>query len=86
MDIREVKEKYGQRITLVGNISTELLETGTPEQVASLTRERLRSIAPGGGYCLGSGNSVPDWAKIENYRAMIETCLRYGRYPIGMSE
>ena len=86
MDIQEVKEKYGQRISLVGNISTELLETGTPEQVATLTRERLRSIAPGGGYCLGSGNSVPDWARIENYRAMVETCLRYGRYPIDIAD
>ena len=86
MDIQQVKEKYGQRITLVGNISTELLETGTPKQVARLTRERLRSIAPGGGYCLGSGNSVPDWARIENYRAMVETCLRDGRYPIDMAD
>ena len=82
MDIQEVKEKYGQRITLVGNISTELLETGTPSQIADLTKHRLRSIAPGGGYCLGSGNSVPDWASLDNYRAMVETCLRYGHYPI----
>jgi uroporphyrinogen decarboxylase len=82
MDIIQVKEKVKGRLSIIGNISTQLLEEGTPEEVSSLTRLRLRQVAPGGGYCLGSGNSVPDWAKIENYRAMIDTGLCYGRYPI----
>lgn len=82
MDIEEAKQKLGDRITLIGNISTELLECGTPQEVAELTKRRLRMLAPGGGYCLGSGNSVPDWARIENYRAMVETGLAFGRYPI----
>lgn len=82
MDIEAVKARVGGRLCLVGNISNELLANGTPEQVAQLTRERLRTIAPGGGYCLGSGNSVPDWARLENYRAMIDTVLKHGHYPI----
>ncbi len=84
MDIEEVKEKVGDRLCIIGNISNEILATGTPEEVAELTKKRIKALAPGGGYCLGSGNSVPDWAKIENYRAMIETGLKYGRYPIGI--
>lgn len=86
MDIVELKRKVGGRLALIGNISNQLLEEGTPEQVAALTRQRLREVAPGGGYCLGSGNSVPDWARIENYRAMIATGLQYGSYPISISE
>lgn len=82
MNIEEVKEKVGDRLCLIGNISNEILADGTPEEVAELTKKRLQALAPGGGYCLGSGNSVPDWAKIENYRAMIKTGLKYGRYPI----
>ena len=82
MDIEEAKERVGRRVTLIGNVSTELLECGTPEDIAELTKRRLRKLAPGGGYCLGSGNSVPDWAQIENYRAMVDTGLRYGHYPI----
>jgi uroporphyrinogen decarboxylase len=84
MDIEEVKKEVGDRLCLIGNISNEILEVGTPEEVAELTKKRLKALAPGGGYCLGSGNSVPYWAKIENYRAMIETGLRYGRYPINI--
>ena len=82
MDIDEVKRKFGDRLCLVGNISNEILAEGTPEEVAALTRRRLKTIAPGGGYCLGSGNSVPDWARFENFMAMRETALRFGTYPI----
>lgn len=84
MDIEEVKAKVGDRLTLIGNISNEILETGTPDEVAELTKQRLKALAPGGGYCLGSGNSVPHWAHIDNYRAMIETGRRCGSYPISI--
>jgi uroporphyrinogen decarboxylase len=85
MDIEEVKDKVGDRLCIVGNISNELLMTGTPDEVTELTKRRLRVLAPGGGYCLGSGNSVPDWARFENYRAMIDTGLKYGQYPIDIT-
>lgn len=84
VDIEEVKEKVGDRLSIIGNICNEILAIGTPEEVAELTKKRLKALAPGGGYCLGSGNSVPDWGQIENYRAMIETGLKYGRYPISV--
>jgi uroporphyrinogen decarboxylase len=84
MDIEEVKEDVGDRVCIIGNISNELLMNGTPEEIAELTKSRLKKLAPGGGYCLGSGNSVPNWARIENYRAMIDTGLRYGRYPVAI--
>jgi len=82
MDIEEVKRRIGGRVCLFGNIANDLLAEGTPEEVAELVKQRLKALAPGGGYCLGSGNSVPAWARIENYRAMLDTALRYGRYPI----
>jgi len=84
MDIEEVKCKVGDKIALFGNISNELLQNGTPQEVAELTKKRIKIIAPGGGYCLGSGNSVPEWAKIENYIAMIQTVKEYGTYPINI--
>jgi len=82
MDIEEVKEKIGDRVCIIGNISNEILAIGTPDEVTELTKKRLKVLAPGGGYCLGSGNSIPDWAKIENYRAMLEAGIKYGYYPI----
>jgi uroporphyrinogen decarboxylase len=86
MDITALKEKVKGRLALIGNISNQLLEEGTPDEVAALTKQRLREVAPGGGYCLGAGNSVPDWAKIDNYKAMISTALQYGWYPIDIPD
>ena len=84
MDIRQVKEKVGKKIGILGNIDVDLLARGTPEQVRQLTKETIRDIAPGGGFALGSGNSVPNWARFENYQAMRDTALEYGKYPIGI--
>jgi uroporphyrinogen decarboxylase len=45
-------------------------------------RALLREVAPGGGYCLGSSNTVPNYARLENYRAMLEEAWEWGGYPI----
>ncbi|MBM4340950.1 MAG: hypothetical protein FJ110_15570 [Deltaproteobacteria bacterium] len=82
MDINEVKRKVGNKVGIIGNIHTDLLATGTSEEVQELTKKRIREIAPGGGYALGSGNSVPNWARFENYQSMRKTALEYGIYPI----
>ena len=86
MDIVKVKEMYGDRICLVGNVSNELLQNGTPLEVEARVKELICKVAPGGGYCLGSGNSVPEWAKFENFMAMREATFKYGHYPINCDE
>ncbi len=45
-------------------------------------KAKLRNIAPSGGYCLGSSNSVPDTVPFKNFKAMLETVDKYGKYPI----
>jgi uroporphyrinogen decarboxylase len=82
MDMAQVKKQWGDRICLIGNVSNELLRSGSPQEVAARVRELLRDAAPGGGFALGSGNSVPNWARYENYLTMRETCLKHGSYPI----
>jgi uroporphyrinogen decarboxylase len=82
MDMAKVKKQWGDRICLVGNVSNELLRSASTDEIAARVKELLREVAPGGGFALGSGNSVPNWAKFENYMAMRETCLKHGSYPI----
>jgi uroporphyrinogen decarboxylase len=82
MDIVKVKERYGDRLTLVGNVPNELLRSGTPAEVENYVKNLIVQVAPGGGYCVGSGNSVPHWASFDNFLAMRETALKYGGYPI----
>jgi uroporphyrinogen decarboxylase len=82
MDIVKVKEMYGDRICLAGNLSNELLRSGTPAEIDAQAKYLIENLAPGGGYCLAAGNSVPEWASFENYMAMLEAASKYGKYPI----
>lgn len=83
MDIGMVKERYGHRIAVAGNVDCgELLSRGTPEQVVEAVKETLAKAAVGGGHILTSSNSIHPAVKPENYRAMVEAGKRYGRYPL----
>ncbi|MBN1154194.1 nucleoside 2-deoxyribosyltransferase [candidate division KSB1 bacterium] len=82
MDIRELKNTLGDKLCLIGNVDVDILSRGRPEEIREVVLGLLRDVAPGGGYCLGSGNSVPEYVPAENFRAMAETALQCGRYPI----
>ncbi|MGA2642600.1 MAG: uroporphyrinogen decarboxylase family protein [Spirochaetia bacterium] len=83
MDLGEVKRKLGSRIALKGNVDcAHLMTLGTPEQVASATKDALRIGAPGGGFILSSSNSIHSAVKPENYMAMLSTVKEHGAYPI----
>lgn len=85
MDIVKVKEQVKGKLCVVGNVDLGYtLTRGTPEETAEEVKEKIRLLAPGGGYCLGSSNSVPDYVKVENYRAMVETTKAFGKYPIAL--
>lgn len=80
IDIREVKKQYGHKFCLIGNIDVDLLSRGTPAEIETIAKGLIEDIGPGGGYCLGSGNTVPAYVPIENYRAMVEAAWKYGKY------
>jgi len=84
MDINYVKETYGDRVCVVGNIDVHLLAQGTPKQVEAEVKKRICDLAPGGGYILSSGNSIPSYVKPENLLAMSETFKKYRDYPISI--
>lgn len=82
MDIGQVKEEYGHRICLIGNIDCgDLLSGGTPGEVIRSVRQTMAQAAPGGGFVLSSSNSIHPAVKPENYQAMMRAGRRYGRYP-----
>ncbi|UCB44514.1 MAG: hypothetical protein JSV25_09845 [Spirochaetota bacterium] len=83
MDIGKVKEKYGKRIALMGNIDCgELLSRGKPEEVVEAVKETIAKAAPGGGYILSSSNSIHPAVNPQNYKTMLEACRRFGQYPL----
>ncbi|MDX9823276.1 MAG: uroporphyrinogen decarboxylase family protein, partial [Syntrophales bacterium] len=87
MNIVEVKKKWGKKICLIGNINLDsTLTLGTPQDVLAEVYERIRTIAPGGGYMVSSSNSITDYVPVDNMRALIDANYEYGQYPIQLEE
>lgn len=84
--IHELKQLYGDRITLWGGVSTDTLHRGTPEEVRRQALFTLKYCAPGGGLILGASHSVGVKTPLANYRALVDTAHECGRYPIDIPE
>ncbi len=83
-DIFKLNEKYGDKITFVGNVSPQDLADKDPEFIKAYTKKLIKEIAPGGGYILSSGHSINPAVKLENFLAMRKTLEKYGVYPINI--
>lgn len=73
MNIADVKQRYGNKFCLIGNIDVDLLSRGTTNEIRNNVYKNVEEAGYNGGYCVGSGNSIPEYVKLENYIAMIET-------------
>lgn len=76
-DVRELKATYGRRTALVGGIDVDFLCRADETAVRERVRETLDICQPGGGYCLGTGNSVTNYIPLEQYLAMLDEGHRY---------
>jgi len=83
MNPYKLKEEFGDRLCLHGSIDTQrTLPFGSPQDVAREVKERIKFLAPGGGFILGpSQDFLPD-IPTENIVTIYETARQYGRYPI----
>jgi uroporphyrinogen decarboxylase len=72
MPIAEAKRRWGGRIALLGGVDVDFLCRRTPREIKEYTKRILDACAPGGGYALGSGNTITNYMPIENYEAMLE--------------
>ncbi len=82
MDLRRLKETFGDRILFNGAIdSHHVLIDGTPQSVRDATCEVLDIMKPGGGYVAGaSHDTILEETPLENVLAMFETVREYGVY------
>ncbi len=80
MPVEEVKQRYGKRIAILGGMDVNLLCTASEDEVRARTRQVLETCMPGGGYALGTGNSVANYIPLKNYLAMLDEGMRVGWY------
>ena len=78
MDYLWLKEHYGSRLCLVGNIDINYtLSKATLQEVDDEVKARINELGPGGGYIICDSNSVPDFCKAENIIAMSQAVHKY---------
>jgi uroporphyrinogen decarboxylase len=78
MDHIWLKENYGKRLCLVGNIDINYtLTQGSIEEVEAEVKARIEELGPGGGFIISDSNSIPDFCKTENIIAMSKAVQKY---------
>ncbi len=77
MDMKALKEKYGNDLCFFGGVNCETLIDGTPEDVKREVQYAIKHGAPGGGMVLTSGNALEPGTRYENYKVMLETARKY---------
>ena len=75
--VTDAKRAFGGRIALLGGIDVDFLCRADEAAIRRRVRETLDQCQPGGGYCLGTGNSVANYIPIDNYLVMLDEGRRY---------
>jgi hypothetical protein len=83
MNLRHLKEEYGDKLCLIGNIDvSQLLPYGTTDEVATAVKNCIRDAGQGGGYMLSACTDITNSCKVENVITMISSAKKYGKYPL----
>ena len=78
MDTRWLKENYGGKLCLIGNVDINYtLSSGTEQEVEDEVRELIGLLGPGGRFIIADSNSIPDGCKAENIIAMAKAVEKH---------
>jgi uroporphyrinogen decarboxylase len=85
MDPVALKSAYGDHLCFEGGISVQkTLPFGTPEQVRTEVRDRMRVLGKRGGYILGPSHAIQDGTPPENIVAIFDIAASPQEYAAAM--
>lgn len=73
----ELKERYGDHVTLIGYIPTPLLVHGTPQQIMDECKQQIDVLAVDGGFILAPGCEYPPNIPLDSAFALIKAAEKY---------
>ncbi len=82
MDIGLLKKRYGDKVTLWGNLDCAMLQTATPDEIRREVERIIRIASPGGGHVFTSSNTIDSKVPTRNFVAMVEAVKEFGKYPL----
>ncbi|MGQ9631273.1 MAG: uroporphyrinogen decarboxylase family protein [bacterium] len=74
----QFKRKYGDRMAVLGGVDVDKLCRLGEEPLREYVRNILNECMRGGGYALGSGNSITNYMPVRNYLIMLDEGLGWG--------
>lgn len=83
MNLKEIKSKYGDKLTLIGNVEGKrLIPYGSKREIREDVLNCLRIGAPGGGYIFATDHSLHVGMPGDKIRYTFNIARGYRKYPI----
>ena len=80
-DLGKAKEMFGDYACIRGNVPGSLLVMGNPNQVEEYVKKSIEECAEGGGFIVDGGVAgIPDNARAENVKSMVNAVFKHGEY------
>jgi uroporphyrinogen decarboxylase len=76
--IEEAKLSWGSRTSVLGGIDVDFLCRSSETEIRRRVRGAIERCQPGGGWCLGTGNTVANYIPLDAYLAMLDEGARAG--------
>lgn len=80
VDIRLVKQQYGDRVALCGNVHCAAMQTGTEQDVIDSAECCLKYAKPGGGYVYCTSNIPFRGLPLDRYKLVLDVWKKYRDY------
>lgn len=81
MDIHELKEKFGDKLTFHGAIDTQkILPNSSPEEITEIVKETLSVLGKNGGFFFSPSHRIQQDTPLETIVAMYDTVRNWNDY------
>jgi hypothetical protein len=79
-DVRDLKQQYGTDIVFFGNISADVLASGTDDEVEAEVTSKVLAAKAGGGYIYHIDHSVSPTISLARYARALALVREHGAY------
>ncbi|MEN6313947.1 MAG: uroporphyrinogen decarboxylase family protein, partial [Clostridiaceae bacterium] len=83
MDIAEVKKLYGDKLILMGNVQTSMLQETDEQKIRESVRYCMKHGKPEGKFIFSTSNCIFAGMPLESYHIMLDEYTKLASYSAG---
>jgi len=80
ISLREAKELYGDKVCIMGGYDPHIFVDHSLDEMISEAKRCIDEAAEGGGYILANTDAIPEEARLEDIKEVVQFAKEYGRY------